>query len=119
MGVVGLSGLLNTIEFNMAVQWWQHGVCVVCAKQTRFAATNYRRFDEGQFTKVGCNTNMSKQYMIVGYLGSIALDDDRLGGRLAGIEWCGEGKGSGWGWGWGWGLGGARGMWRRVTTVPF
>ena len=29
--------MLKTIEFNMAVQWWQHGVCVVCAKQTYFA----------------------------------------------------------------------------------
>ena len=35
--VVGVGGLLNTIEFNMAVQWWQHGAFRACAKQTRFA----------------------------------------------------------------------------------
>ena len=29
-------GWLNTIEFNMAVQWWQHCVCSVCAGQTCF-----------------------------------------------------------------------------------
>ena len=26
----GRVGLPNTAEPNMAVQWWQHGVCVVC-----------------------------------------------------------------------------------------
>ena len=80
----------------MAVQWWQHGVCVVCAKQTRFAnKKDYRRFDEGQFTKVGCKTNMLKQCIIVCYLGRTALDDDRSVGRVDGMEWCGLGSGSG------------------------
>ena len=37
VGVVGSGGLLNTIEFNMAVLWWKHGVCVVCTKQRCFA----------------------------------------------------------------------------------
>ena len=45
-----------------------------------------------------------------------SLDDDRSGGRVDGMEWCGEG----YGWGWGWGLGGARGEGEgKGTTVPF
>ena len=61
----GKVGLPNTAEFNVAVLWWGHGVCVVCTKQWCFANKNYRRFDEGQFTKVGCKTNMSNQWGIV------------------------------------------------------
>ena len=33
----GRVGLPNTAEFNMAVLWWEHGVCVVCTKQRCFA----------------------------------------------------------------------------------
>ena len=76
----------------MAVLWWEHGVCVVCTKQLVFRKQNYRRFDEGQFTMVGCKTNMLKQFIFVGDLGgSPSLDDDRTGGRVDGMEWCGEG----------------------------
>ena len=77
--------------------------CVYKAKSIR--KQNYRRFDEGQVTKVGCKTNMSKQCIIVWYLGRTALDDDRSGGRVNGMEWCGLGWGRGWGWGWGLGRG--------------
>ena len=28
---------IDTAEFNMAVLWWEHGVCVVCTKQRCFA----------------------------------------------------------------------------------
>ena len=73
--------------------------CVYKAKVVR--KQNYRRFDEGQFTKVGCKTNTSKQCIIVGYLIRTALDDDRSGGRVDGMEWCGLGWGRGWGGVWG------------------
>ena len=44
--------------------------CMCCVyKATVFRKQNYRRFDEGHFTKVGCNINMLKQCIIVGYLG--------------------------------------------------
>ena len=63
---------------------------------------------------------MLKQFIIVGYLGRTALNDDRSGGRVDGIEWCrlgwvGVGVGV-WGGarGRGWGEGG-----RGVITVPF
>ena len=79
-----------------------------------------RRFDEGQFTKVGCNTRVLKQRIIIGDLGRIPLDDDRSGGWM---EWSGAVKGrAGIGVGDGEGKGegrGARGMGRGVTTVPF
>ena len=65
-------------------------MCCVC-EATAFRKKHYRRFAEGQFTKVGCKTNMSKHFIIVGYLERIALDDDRSGGRVDGMEWCGEG----------------------------
>ena len=82
--------------------------CMCCVHNAKvFRKQNYRRFDEGQFTKVGCKTNMLKQCIIVGHLGRTALDDDRSGGRVDGMEWCGEGEG--WGWGGGLGGGGARG----------
>ena len=80
------------------------GMCCVY-KANVFRKQNYLRFYEGQFTKVGCNTNVSKQFIIVGYLGRTALDDDRSGGRVDGMEWCGPG----WGRGLGWGLGRGRG----------
>ena len=37
VGVIGQVGLLNIIEFDMAVLWREHGVCVVCTKQRCFA----------------------------------------------------------------------------------
>ena len=79
-------------------------MCCVCTANA-LCKRHYRRFDEGQSTEVGCKTNMPKQCIIVGYLGRTALDDDRSGGRVGGIEWCGLG----WGRGWGWGLGRGRG----------
>ena len=99
----------------MAVLWWEHGVCVVCTKQKCFANTNYRRFDEGQFTEVGCKTNMLTQCIIVVCSGRTALDDDRSGGRVDGMEWCGLGWGRVGVGGWG----GARGKGKEVTTVQF
>ena len=83
--------MLNTIDSKMAAQWWHHGVCVVCAMQTRFAKRHYRRFDEGQSTKVCCNRNMLKQIIVGGYLERTALAIDRSGGRVDGMEWCGLG----------------------------
>ena len=85
--------------------------CMCCVYKAKvFRKQNYRRFDEGQFTKVGCKTNMSTQCIIVGYLGRTALDDDRSGGRVDGMEWCGLGSGSGLGLGFGEGEGrGGRG----------
>ena len=71
----------------MALTW-----CMCCVYKAKvFRKQNYRRFDDGHFTKVGCETNMLKQCSIVGYLGRTALDDDRSGGRVDGMEWCGEG----------------------------
>ena len=65
--------------------WWggfaqhrraQHGGAMVAAwcmccvyKPKVFRKQNYRRFDEGQPTMVGCNTNMLEHCIIVGYLG--------------------------------------------------
>ena len=66
-------------------------VYVLCVQSKVFRKQNYRRFDEGQFTKVGCKTKMSKQCIIVKYVGTTALDDDRSGGRVDGMGWCGEG----------------------------
>ena len=75
----------------MAVLWWEHGVCVVF-KAKVFRKQNYRRFDEGQFTKVGCKTNMLKRCIIVGYLGRAVLSMiDLSGGWMDGMEWFGEG----------------------------
>ena len=80
--------------------------CMCCVYKAKvFRKQDYRRFDEGQFTKVGCKTNMSKQCIIVGYLGRTALDDDRSGRRVDGMEWCGLGSGSGLGFGFGEGEG--------------
>ena len=57
--------------------------CVCCAcKANAFRKRHYRRLNAGQFTEVGCKTNMSEQCIIVGYLGRIALDDDRSGGPV-------------------------------------
>ena len=85
--------------------------CVYKAKSVR--KQNYRRFDEGQFTKVGCKTNMLKQCIIIGYLGRIALS--MMIGRAGGwMEWSGAVKGrAGVGIGvWGWeGRGGWGGEW--------
>ena len=91
-----------------------------CVYKTKvFRKQNYRRFDEGQFAKVGCKTNMSTQCIIVGYLGRTALDDDRSGGRVDGMEWCGLGWGRGWGLGLGRGRGRGEGKGRGVVTIPF
>ena len=82
----------NTAEFNMAVLWWEHGVCGVCVCEANaFRKNLYRRFDEGQFTNVGCKTNMLEHWVIVGLVKNRSLDDDRSGGRLDGMDWFGEG----------------------------
>ena len=70
--------------------------CMCCVYKAKvFRKQNYRRFDEGQCTKVGCKTNMLKQCIIVEYLGrgggDRSHDDDRSFGRMDGMEWCGEG----------------------------
>ena len=62
----GRVGFPNTAEFNMAVfmvgTW-----CMCCVHKAKvFRKQNYRRFEEGQFTKVGCKTNMLKQCIIAG-----------------------------------------------------
>ena len=50
--------------------------CMCCVyKATVFRKQNYRRFDEGQFTMVGCKTNMLKQCIIVGYLGTVPFSN--------------------------------------------
>ena len=43
-------------------------VYVLCVQSKVFRTQNYRRFDEGQFTKVGCKTIMLEHCIIVGYL---------------------------------------------------
>ena len=94
--------------------------CMCCVYKAKvFREQKYRRFDEGQFTKVGCKTNMLKQCIIVGDLGRTALDDDRSGGRAGG--WNGVvrfrvGSGLGFGFGEGEERGGKG---RGVVTVPF
>ena len=66
-------------------------------------------------TEVGRKTNTSKQCIIVGYLGRIALDDDRSGGWM---EWSGLVKGRAGDGDWiGSGRGDGKG--RGVVTVPF
>ena len=66
--------------------------CMCCVYKSKLIRKqDYRRFDEDQFTEVSCKTNMSKQCIIVGYWGRNALDDDRSGGRVYGMEWCGLG----------------------------
>ena len=116
MGVVGEGGLLNTIEFNMAVQWWQHGVfcvcvcvCVCVCEAHVCRSTQHRRFDAGQFTNVGRSTNVPTQFGDRLMLWkNRSLDDDRSGGwmgwscavkgraRFGVGVWGGEGRG-GWG----------------------
>ena len=50
--------------------------CMCCVYNTKvFHQQNYRRIDEGQFTKVGCKTNMFKQCIIVGHLGTVPFLD--------------------------------------------
>ena len=95
--------------------------CMCCVSKAKvFRKQNYCRIDEGQFAKVGCKTNMLKQCIIVGYVGRTALDDDRSGGRVDGMEWCGLGLGRGWGWGWGLGRGrGEGGRGGEWLPVPF
>ena len=62
--------------------------CMCCVYKAKvFRKQNYRRFEEGQFTKVGCKTNMSKQCIIVGYLGEpLSMMIGRAGGCM---EWSG------------------------------
>ena len=44
--------------------------CMCCVYKAKvFRKQNYRRFDEGKFTMVGCKTNMFKQCIIVGCVG--------------------------------------------------
>ena len=82
----------NSIRFNMSVLWWQHGVCGVrVCGATVFCKEHYRRFDVSQFTNVCCKVKLLKQCITIMYMGRIALDDDRSGGRVDGMEWCGEG----------------------------
>ena len=74
----------------MAVQWWQHGVCVVCAQQTRFAngiIDDLMRSVYGGWLQ---NKHAETVHYRCGF-GVTALDDDRSGGRVDGMEWCGLG----------------------------
>ena len=84
-------GLPNTAEPNMAVQWWQHGVCVVCTKQRCFAnkiiVDSMRVSPPWLVAKQAC-----RNYALsMGILEDRPLDDDRSGGRVDGMEWFGEG----------------------------
>ena len=88
--------------------------CMCCVhKGNVFRKQNYRLFDEGQFTKVGCKTNMSKQCIIVRYLGRTALDDDRSGGGWNGVVRFRVGSGLGLGFGRGRGEGEGEGSGNR------
>ena len=59
--------------------------CVYKAKVLR--KQNYRRFDEGHFTKVGCKTKMSKQCIIVDiWEEPLSMMIGRAGGWM---EWSG------------------------------
>ena len=85
-GRVGVAQHRRVQHGGVLVVTW----CMCCVYKTNVSRKqNYRRFDEGQFTKVGCKTKMSKPCIIVGYLGRTALDDDRAGGRVDGMGWCG------------------------------
>ena len=57
------------------------------------------------FTEVGCKTNMSKQCIIVRYLGRTAFDDDRAAGGWNGVVRFRVGSGLGLGLGFGEGRG--------------
>ena len=95
----------------MAVLWWEHGVCVVCTKQRCFPNKITADSMRVSSPRLVQKTNMLKHCIIVGYLGRTALDDDRSGGLVDGMEWCGLGWGRGWGWGFGRGRGMGRGGW--------
>ena len=50
--------------------------CMCCVYKAKvFRKQRYRRFDEGQSTMVGCTTNMLKQCIIVGCLGTVPFLD--------------------------------------------
>ena len=55
----------------MVSAWCMFGVY----KAKVFRKQNFNRFGEGQFTMVGCKTNMLKQCIIVGYLGTVPFLD--------------------------------------------
>ena len=91
VGVMGRVGLPNTAEPNMAVQWWKHGVCVVCTKQRCFSnkiiVESMRVNPPWLVARQTCrNSELS-----LGIWEDRSLDDDRSGGRVDGMEWCGEG----------------------------
>ena len=113
----GCGGVGRVVEHHrvqhggVVVETW----CMYCVYKAKvFPKQNYRRFDEGQFTKVGCKTNMPKQCIIGKYLGRTALS---MIGRAGGwLEWSGAVKGRA---GSGVGVWGGRARGRGVTTVPF
>ena len=108
---------MNTIGLNMAVVWWEHGVCVVCAKQRCFAnkvidgsmRVNSQRLVAKQTCRnnelsfVICEEPLS---MMIGRAGGWMEWSGAVKGRAGDGDgdWEGEGRG---------GKGGGR------TTIPF
>ena len=77
-GGVGVVGVGWVVEHHRV----QHGGvivgtwCMCCVYKAKvFRKQTYRRFDEGQFTKVGCKTNKLKECIIVGCLGTVPFLD--------------------------------------------
>ena len=90
-GCGAAEGLLNTIEFNMAVQWWQHGVCVVYTKQTfsqkQINDESIRVSPPRLVAKQTCR-NSALSFVI--WEESISMMIGLAGGWM---EWSGAGKG--------------------------
>ena len=83
--------LPNTAEFNMAVLWWKHGVCVVCTKHTCFA--NKIIVDPMRVSSQGWlqNKHVGTLHSRREFGKNRSVDDDRSGGRVDGMDWFGEG----------------------------
>ena len=75
----------------MVLQWSQHDVCVVCTKQKCFTnkiiVDSMRVNPPWLVAKQTCRNGA----LSLGIWEGRSLDDDRSGGRVDGMEWCGEG----------------------------
>ena len=75
----------------MAVLWWEHGVCVVCTKQRCFANKIIVDSMKVSSPRLVAKQTRRNSALSLGIWEDRSLDDDRSGGRVDGMEWCGEG----------------------------
>ena len=93
----------------MAVQWWQHGVCVECAKQTRFATSIFDDLMKVSSPRsVATQTCGNNELSLVIWKESLSM---MIGRAVGWMEWSGavsgvSGLGLGLGEGEGRGMGG-------------